>query len=44
MLGKRQQLTPNTLELMAEPEEQQNSGSVITADTAAQATSTAVFR
>ena len=37
MLGKRQQLTPNTLELMAEPEKQQNSGSAIGADTAEQA-------
>ena len=37
MLGKKQQLTPNTLELMVEPEEQQKSGSASRADTAEQA-------
>ena len=37
MLGKTQQLIPNTLELMAELEEQQKSGSVIRVDTAEQA-------
>ena len=37
MLGKNQQLAPKTLELMAEPEEQQKSGSAIRADTAEQA-------
>ena len=37
MLGKKQQLTPNTLELMAEPKEQQKSGSASRADTAEQA-------
>ena len=37
MLGKTQQLTPNTLELMAEPEEQQKGLSAIKVDTAEQA-------
>ena len=37
MLGKKQQLTPNTPELMAESEEQQKSGSASRADTAEQA-------
>ena len=37
MLGKKQHLTPNTLELMAELEEQQNNRSAIRADMAEQA-------
>ena len=37
MLGNTQQLTPNTLELMAEPKEQQEGLSAITIDMAEQA-------
>ena len=44
MLGKSQELTPNTLELKDGPEEQRRSRSTITADTAAKLTSTVVFR